>query len=305
MRYLLPLQYIDAVARTGSIRKAAEQLAITSTALNRRILAMEEELGVSLFERLPRGVRLSTAGEMFIHHARSQMAEMDRLRSRIADLSGVRRGHVSIGCSQALLPYFMPRHVAAYRQNHPAVTFSTRVHNREAAVTALVEFETDIELIFEPLQVPEFKPLMMIEQQIQAVMAADHPLAGSQRLRLSHLQEYPLAMPTAANGVRYLIDAALMRSGQTLQPTIESDSFDFLRHYVMHEHCITFQIPLGLPQTTDQSIVIKPLDRRDVPSGKLFVSQLRGRNLPVAAARFANDIINDLRETYGDESDPY
>ena len=52
MRHLLPLKYIDAVAKAGSIRKAAETLAITSTALNRRILAMEEDLGVPIFERL-------------------------------------------------------------------------------------------------------------------------------------------------------------------------------------------------------------------------------------------------------------
>ena len=58
MKHLMPLRYIEAVARSGSIRKAAETMAITSTALNRRILAMEEDLGVQIFERLPRGVGL-------------------------------------------------------------------------------------------------------------------------------------------------------------------------------------------------------------------------------------------------------
>ena len=104
MKHLLPLHYIDTVARSGSIRRAAQTLAITSTALNRRILAMEEELGVPIFEGLPRGVRLSTAGELLIQHIRSQMADMERVQSQIADLSGARRGHVSIVCGQALLP---------------------------------------------------------------------------------------------------------------------------------------------------------------------------------------------------------
>ena len=57
MKHLLPLTYINAVSKAGSIRRAAENLAITSTALNRRILAMEDELGVPIFERLARGVR--------------------------------------------------------------------------------------------------------------------------------------------------------------------------------------------------------------------------------------------------------
>ena len=108
MKHLLPLKYIDAVADAGSIRQAAERLAITSTALNRRVIAMEEELGVPIFERLPRGVRLSTAGEILVHHIRSQISDFERVKSQIADLSGERRGHVSIACSQALLPYFLP-----------------------------------------------------------------------------------------------------------------------------------------------------------------------------------------------------
>ena len=62
MKHLLPLTYVDAVSKAGSIRKAAETRD-HSTALNRRILAMEEELGVPIFERLARGVRLTTAGE--------------------------------------------------------------------------------------------------------------------------------------------------------------------------------------------------------------------------------------------------
>ena len=106
MKHLLPLTYIDAVTKAGSIRKAAETLAITSTALNRRILAMEEELGVPIFERLPRGVRLTTAGEILIHHIREQLTDMERVKSQIADLTGERRGHVSIACSQALLSFF-------------------------------------------------------------------------------------------------------------------------------------------------------------------------------------------------------
>ena len=64
MRFMTSLKFIDVVAREGSIRKAADKLAITSTALNRRILQIEEEIGQPLFERLPGGVRLNTAGEI-------------------------------------------------------------------------------------------------------------------------------------------------------------------------------------------------------------------------------------------------
>ena len=69
------IRFIDAVARAGSIRRAADELAITSTALNRRILSLEEELGSPIFERMARGVRLNTAGEIFIHHIRNQLSD--------------------------------------------------------------------------------------------------------------------------------------------------------------------------------------------------------------------------------------
>ena len=110
---------VDAVAKSGSIRKAAEILAIDSTALNRRILAIERELGFDIFERIPRGVRLTTAGEILVHHIRTQSSDFERVKSQIADLSGERRGHVSIACSQALLPYFLPEQISTYRNEHP------------------------------------------------------------------------------------------------------------------------------------------------------------------------------------------
>ena len=87
MRHLLTLRYIDAIARAGSIRKAAESLSITSTALNRRILSMEQELGAPIFERMATGVRLSAAGEILVQHARAQIADMERIKSQISDLS--------------------------------------------------------------------------------------------------------------------------------------------------------------------------------------------------------------------------
>lgn len=77
MKHLTRLRYVDAIARIASIRGAADSLSITTIALNRRILALEEELGVAIFGRLPRGVRLSSAGGILVHHIRSQLSDME------------------------------------------------------------------------------------------------------------------------------------------------------------------------------------------------------------------------------------
>jgi DNA-binding transcriptional LysR family regulator len=286
MRSLQPLQFVDAIARAGSIRGAAEGLAITSTALNRRLLALEEELGVQVFERLPRGVRLSTAGELLIHHLRSQAADFEKLKGQIADLRGERRGHVAIACSQAFVPYFLPERIGSYRRDHPGVSFGVRVRDRTAAETALADHSADLALIFEPVRLSEVQVLASARQRIHAVMAADHPLAGQPTIRLRDCARFPLALPTAIYGVRHLIDLALIRTSIEIQPMIETDSFDFLRHYPQQERIVSFQIPVGLPAASP-SLVMRPLDARDVPAGRLYLCQLRSRTLPVAAAKFA------------------
>ena len=99
MRHLQTFRLIEAVMRAGSIRKAAEDVNITASALNRRIRRFEDEFGYEIFERLPRGVRLNPAGELLIQHIRSQVSDLVRVQSQVADLAGVRRGHVSIACS--------------------------------------------------------------------------------------------------------------------------------------------------------------------------------------------------------------
>ncbi|MEE4378863.1 MAG: LysR family transcriptional regulator [Candidatus Competibacteraceae bacterium] len=293
MRHLLPLRYIDAVARAGSIRKAAEMLSITSTALNRRILAMEEELGVQIFERLPRGVRLSAAGEILLHHIRTQLSDMERVKSQIADLAGERRGHVSIACSQALLPRFLPEQIASYRKAHPAVTFSVYLRDRAAAEKALVDHSADLALVFEPVRLSDFQILLIVRQPVYAIMTANHPLAVQETVRLRDCLRFPIALPTTPYGVRELLETAVRRTSLKLQPVIESDNFEFLRYHALVEDIITFQIAIGLPGGNDsQDFVARRIAERDVPSGVLYVGQLQGRILPMASARFANQILD-------------
>ncbi|MCP5367988.1 MAG: LysR family transcriptional regulator [Hyphomicrobiales bacterium] len=300
MRHLLPLRYIDAVAKAGSIRKAAETLAITSTALNRRILAMEDELGVPIFERLPRGVILSAAGEILVHHFRAQLTDMDRVKSQIADLAGERRGHVAIACSQALLPYFLPEQISRYRADHPAVTFGVHLRDRAAAEQALVDLSADIALVFEPVRLSDFQVLLTVRQPVCAVVRPDHPLAGETgKLRLRDCLRHPIALPTAPYGVRHLLEAAVRRTSLTLQPALESDSFEFLRHHAMVEDLVAFQIAIGLPADGgDHTLVGREIDERDVPAGVLYMGQLRGRALSVAATRFANQMMASFLERF-------
>ena len=290
MRFQQPLVYVDAIARAGSIRRAAETLAITSTALNRRVLALEEEIGAPLFERLPGGVRLSAAGELFVHHARRELAEMRRLRARIEDLSGERRGHVALGCGQALMNSLMPRLVARYREAHPAVTFEVSVCRRDDTSPALESFSADLVVVFEPSPSDAAETVARLPQPVRLVCRDDHPLVRGRAgaVPLDDCFDWPMALPTLGNGVRHLLERRAARLGRPLPLVIESDSAVLLERVLADGDAISFQIPIGLRGWGEGGrLVHRPLAGRGTPAGEVRALQLRGRTLPVPAARFA------------------
>jgi len=299
MRHLRTLRYIDVVARTGSIRKAAEDLAITASALNRRIQDFEAEIGTPVFERLPRGVRLNAAGELVIRHARAQMADAERLRSQIADLSGIRRGRVALAVSQAVASAFLPEAIAAYAREFPNVTFEVQVRDHVTAQRALVDFSADLVIVFQPAPQAELQSLLVVEQALHVVMAQDHPLAARETIRLRELAAQPLVLLDGSFGGRQILEEALARKSQKLTPTLETNSFELLRAYVRSQPAVTVQFAIGAPtdataQALAPGLVSRPLDRRDVPAGRLVLAQLRGRTLPVAAAKFADFVARRL-----------
>ena len=285
MRHLETFRLIEAIARAGSIRKAAEDSNITASALNRRIARFEHEFGAPIFERLPRGVRLNPAGELGLQHYRAQRSDLERVQSQVADLTGVRRGHVTVACSQALLPYFLPQQIALYRQQHPGVTFAVNVRDREQAEAELASFSSDLALVFEPVLMADFQVIAAIAQPVCAVFAPDHPLAARTELRLRDCLDHAHVAPAARYGVRSLLDAAARRIGRRVAPVVETESFELIRHYVACEGTVGFQVPIGLPRRA--GLCVRPISERDMPPGNLLLGQMRGRILGVATSRFA------------------
>ncbi len=296
MQNLRIYRYIDVIARTGSIRQAAEHLSITPSALNRRVIALEQELGVDVFERLGRGVRLSTAGELLIDAMRKHLAEAETLKSRIADLSGLRRGHVSIACSQAVLPHFMPDEIRRYQVLHPQVTF--RVLNKDGpdAAAALLSYSADLALVFDQLPHSEFQTACAVPQPINVVIRRSHPLASKTTVSLSDCLEFPLALPTAQYGVRKTMDALADHLSTRLQPMIEADSYVLLQKYVAGSDAIGFELQIGVQKRADSGLLSRPLKHSRGAPGLLRLVHLKGRILPVAAARFAQQIAETLSE---------
>lgn len=118
-------------------------------------------------------------------------------------------------------------------------------------------------------------------------------------MRLRECVQFPLALPTADFGVRHLLETAVRRTSLSIEPTVESDSFEFLRSHAVAENILAFQIPIGLPPDEETSNVIsRPVDARDIPPGLLYFGQLHSRTLPVAAARFAHQMMENFEARF-------
>ena len=300
MRHLTHLRYIDVVAREKSIRKASEKLNITSTALNRRILALEEEVGTPLFERLPSGVRLNTAGELFIQHIRSQMTDLSRVLSQISDLSGVRRGHVIVSGGPEILSSFLPGQIAKYRQDFQAVQFDVLRQTPEQSLTALMKFETDMAFIFDSVLPSDLDIVASVSQPLFALVHADHPLAEQQNLKLQDCLAWPIISPLSEGGLKTMLEVGRLRTAANLQTVIKTDEPIFISDYIRNENAIGFGIPLSFEENTQIVTGLKSIaiDERDVPPGIIHLVQRKGRVLSVAAAKFIDQIVQALNKRF-------
>ena len=296
MNHLRFLRYIDQIARVGSIRQAAEGLHVAASAVNRRLLDVEEELGVALFERLPRGMRLTAAGELFVHYIRSRQADLDQVRSEIEELRGLRRGEVRILASRALAPDFLPQAIARFRALHAAVTFQARFGDHVQALTALRNFDVELVLVFNLSPEADIDRIAEFDQKLVAIMHRTHPLANRvDGLRLQEYMEYKLVLPDRQTGARQMLDKFLMRSTHKPRAVVESNDFEFLRGYLVHEQAITFQFSIGAMRE-DSDFVAREIKDRGFPKGQLVLAQLRGRQLAVVSQTFANHLIDAMRK---------
>lgn len=292
MQHLKVLNYVDAVARAGSIRAAAERLQVAASAVNRRIQDLERELGTKVFERLPGGVRLTAAGELFVAYLRRRTADLEQVRSEIEALSGVRRGSVSIAGSQAVAPWLLPRAIVDFQAEFPGVAFDAKVLDRERAVQALLDFDVDLALVFNPPATRGTRILAQARQRTCALVPEGHPLARRRSVRLSECLRFPVALPDETLSGRGVLDELLDTSSARPRPQLQSNSFELMRGFARACGGIHFQIEVGAGEGT--GAVAIPIEDRGLPTGRLVLLALRSRVLPVAAARFAETLAQRL-----------
>jgi DNA-binding transcriptional LysR family regulator len=287
--------YLDAVARAGSIRKAADKLHVASTALNRKILEIESEIGTPLFERLPRGVRLTAAGEVLLTAVRRTLADLRTAESQIEQLRGLVRGTVRVGGAESVSTDLLPSTIAQYQQTHPGVQFQMRSGVTIQLLQALIADEIDMVLVHDPAPSEALRVVTALPQPLCAMLRPDHPLAERQALRLSDCAEHPLALGDRSFGSRRLIDAVTARSRLTLKAVFEASSVQTLKDFTQLTGAISFQYQIGtLREARRGELRSIPLTDPAFSQSKLVLATREGRMLPIASQAFLEALVNRM-----------
>jgi DNA-binding transcriptional LysR family regulator len=285
--------YFEAVYRHGSIRKAATALHIASSALNRRVLDLEEEIGTPLFERLPRGVRLTQAGELFLAYVRRCALDLQQLKSQLEQVRGHSVGSVRIGVAESVTPKLLPGAVEAFCKAHPAVSFHITVDGPEGLGEALLQDTVDLILTHELLQHPGCVTLAAARHPLCAFVAPTHPLAQQTSSTLGECSQYPCALPDRTLAARRLLDLALEQASVRITPAVESNSVETLKAFARSGEAVCFSFHLGNTAET-AGLVALELRNPHCADARLFLAARRGRTLPPVAAMFAEQLKVEL-----------
>ncbi|ENU23789.1 hypothetical protein F993_01943 [Acinetobacter proteolyticus] len=187
--------YFIAVAKTGSLRKAADQLFISVSAVHRQIVLAEEELGVALFERLPSGLKLTLAGELLYADLRSWQKEFQITQKRLNEIQGIQRGSIDFGMIAALSESFVSAVMQSIVQQYPWINFKVRVLDSDRIADLVINAELDFGLILNPKHQHQLQISAFIEMPLGFVIPKQHPLAHKEKIYFSDTLEFNHIIP--------------------------------------------------------------------------------------------------------------
>ncbi len=295
MLHAAALFYFREVARIGSIRRAAQSLNVAASAINRQILNLETDLGTPLFDRLPGGMRLTTAGDLLLRHVASTLHDFDRVRAAIDDLKAARSGHVAMAAVDSLLVDFLPRAIDRFRLDFPAVTYSVMAVQPPDVTPLVAAGDVDMGFTFVG-QIPHgVRFLTDISAPIGVVMRADHPLANQLSVTFDEVARYPIVTQSGPLPRGTDIDAAFATFKEQLRPRLQSNSIQMLKLTIMLNMGVSFFTRLGFLQEIEQgSIAWRPLVSAQVNTLRLGLVVPANRSLSPPADQLARRLSDDL-----------
>lgn len=279
--------YFAAVADAGSIRGAARRMNVASSAMNRQILLLEQALGVSLFERQGRGLRLTSAGEMLLRHVRATQRDFDGTLADIDLLRGLKRGRVTVASVESVAGGVLPSIIASFADRYPGVEVALTVTGSAAVATMVEAGEADVGFTFNPPSTRGLSVALRRDLSMGAVVSPGHPLAGLSGVTLAQCVEHPLVLPAKGLSLRDILDAGLAQVVRRPRVIAEANSLKFMVALARLGVAVAFLPPVGLgEEMRDRSLVFLRLLDGGLPADRFMMVTAAGRNLKLAPAAF-------------------
>lgn len=203
------LRAFVAVAARGSFHAAAADLHLSQPALSRRVLKLEEALGVTLVARTTRSLALTPVGRDFLHRAVDLLHGLDQSLLGIAELAQKMSGEVTIACVPSAVHYFLPQVLMDFHASYPGILLRVVDDGAEDGLAAVGKGEADFGINYVGAQEPniEFEPIM--KEPFVVACRVDHALAARKRVTWAELERYDYLTVAKASGNRFLLDLAL------------------------------------------------------------------------------------------------
>lgn len=254
------LRYVDQVARSGSIQRAAKELNIAASAVNRHILLLERELGVALFERVARGMRLTSAGDTVVTLARRWRSDERRAAAELKALQGIDQGHVRLAAMDSHVNGFLPRIIEKLAREHPSVSLEVQIASTDDAVAWLLGGSADLAAIFNLSPHRDVRVLWSGDLPFGCVVAPGHVLARQKTVSMQQVAAHPIALQSKALLIRRYLDARHGWLFADSQKMVETNSLQLVKALAKSGRYVAFTSELdAAPEILDGSLIFLPV----------------------------------------------
>jgi DNA-binding transcriptional LysR family regulator len=284
------------VARLEHLGRASETLQQDPSTVSRKIARLEQEVGVPLFERIGRSIRLTQAGKRFVGRAERLLSD---LREAVADAEGAvsaESGEVRVGFLHTVGARWLPERLAAFLRAHPGVRFILEEGTTAEVASGVLAGDFDVGILGPPpLNTPDLETVPLFRERVAVVVPLEHRLAGRTSVRLTDIADEPLILPRSRSGLRRVIDDAFASQGLAPRVAYEGDDFSIVQGLVEAGLGITL-MPMPLPAPSARVTVI-PL--RDPPIARTMALVWdRRRTLPPAAHVFSRELVKEVADPF-------
>lgn len=295
--HAVPLAYFLEVAQTGSLTAASKTLHVAVSAISRQIARLEEELGVVLFDREPRGMRLTDAGRVVQQYGRRAFLDAETLQADLQGLMGLAHSKVRVACTEGFAREYVPTLIASFQRRYPGVTFALEVVTAAEATRMVRAGDVDIALTFAIADQAGIAVEYSEAAPIFACVSRNHPIAGMARVPLRELVMHPLVLPSEVHTLRQLFDLACSLEGLRPQVLLTSNSLSALVAYQNHVDVVYLTGSLAVRNTlrADRRVLV-PIVGRAMQQRALQIQTMVGRHLPPAVRAFADALRQDAAE---------